>query len=157
MSREECDQLIHFAEQSAGAHRDDESEDGGVQENSEDGNLREQTVKDNGWKPAMINAGPGKEYSMIEYRNSDRIVWDHEEIASRIWGRCLQAEGIKEELTRLQGGDESPYDAVLEWRRGRNWKITENGLNERLRFLKYGSGQYFRGMSSHRPLPDSMS
>jgi hypothetical protein len=112
LSQQECDELIHMAEMSAGAHQD------GVD------------VPGNGWVPAMINAGIGQEFMAQEYRNSDRIIWNDKVVAKRLWGRILQGQGIREDLMVLKG---------------KTSVVTEQGLNERLRFLKYGAGQFFKG------------
>ncbi|KAL3422389.1 oxidoreductase domain containing protein [Phlyctema vagabunda] len=140
LTQEECNQLMHLAEQSAGAHREGAA------------------VEDNGWKPAMVNAGPGVEFMMSDYRNSDRIVWDQDEIARRLWARCSQAEEVREELTVLQSSeDENHYATVLGPRRGRNWILRKQGLNERLRFLRYGAGQFFREhCDGHYATPDGV-
>jgi hypothetical protein len=138
LSREECDQLIHMAELSAGAH----SDDGGV--------------PNNGWRPAMINAGMGREVLMQDYRNSDRIIWDENVLANRVWERVLQGEGIKDYLSVLNG---EPYRPVLgDWAitKDQRWVVTEQGVNERLRFLKYGEGQFFRGTLIKPRLPLSL-
>lgn len=126
-SDEECKQLIYMAEQSAGAHRggDDEPEN-------------------NGWTTAMVNAGPGHEFHAPDYRNSDRIIWDNKDMTQRIWRRVLQGEGMKEHLLRLNG---EKYETVIgkySFGKGQRWVATDYGINERMRFLKYGAGQFFR-------------
>lgn len=128
LSREECGALIRMTELSAGAHRE------GVE------------VPNNGWKPAMVNVGVGLECLATDYRNSDRIIWDERVLAQRLWERVLQGEGIKEYLSRLEGEEYFPALDTIESRRdGKIWVATEQGLNERLRFLKYGAGQFFQG------------
>ena len=121
LSQEECDQLLLMSEMSVGAHR------GGDE------------PKNNGWKPAMVNAGRNHEVLALDYRNSDRIIWDDHVIAQRLWDRVMQGEGMKEYFSVLEG---EKYLPVC----GDRWKVTKQGLNERLRFLKYGPGQFFRGM-----------
>ncbi|RDW62315.1 hypothetical protein BP6252_11748 [Coleophoma cylindrospora] len=142
LTAEECESLIKMAEMSAGGHRaaDADADAEGEKEGEE------KPKSDNGWVPAMVNGGSGREYAMLDYRNSDRIIWDEKTLAKRLWTRCLQAEGLKEQLQKLngQGKHGGKYDPVLGSRRGRNWKISDQGLNERLRFLRYGKGQYFR-------------
>ncbi|KAI9846009.1 MAG: hypothetical protein M1837_004415 [Sclerophora amabilis] len=120
LSPSECAQLLRLAELSAGAG--------------------DEGVENNGWRPALVNAGPGVEFKMTEYRNSDRIIWDSTTIAQRIWERCQQAPGGLKELRRI---DNQPL-LQGEWavKKGDSWKVTR--LNERLRFLRYGAGQYFR-------------
>lgn len=125
LSQEECDQLIHLAERSAGGH--------GVKK-----------LVDNGWVPAMVNAGAGKEFFAPEYRNSDRIIWDNTVLVQRIWNRIAQGKGIKEYLSALDGEE---YNPVMGARRGERWVVTKQGMNERMRFLKYGAGQFFRSKS----------
>ncbi|KFY32975.1 hypothetical protein V495_08557 [Pseudogymnoascus sp. VKM F-4514 (FW-929)] len=126
MSPQECEKLIHLAEQSAGAHGDDE------------------TVENNGWKPAMVNAGFNKEFLALDYRNSDRIIWDNEVIVQRLWERIVEAEGIKEHLSVLEGEKYLPVLGERAVRRGDRWVVSRKGPNERMRFMKYGAGQFFR-------------
>lgn len=128
LSKEECDSLIRMTEMSAGAHQE------GVE------------VPNYGWKPAMVNAGVGYEFMATDYRNSDRIIWDQTVLAERLWGRVLQGEGMKDYLSSLEGEEYFPVLGSTESRQdGRTWKATTQGLNERLRFLKYGAGQFFKG------------
>ncbi|EHK99079.1 hypothetical protein GLAREA_09125 [Glarea lozoyensis ATCC 20868] len=122
----ECNQLLHMAECSAGGHLGDES------------------VPDHGWRPAMVNAGRNYEFLDMRYRNSDRIIWDNQDVMQRIWKRVLQGKGMKEYFSVLEG---KKYKEVLgmksdKW--GDRWLISANGPNERLRFLKYGPGQFFK-------------
>lgn len=128
LSQEECDQLIHMTEMSAGAHRGGENE-----------------PENNGWKPAMVNVGNNMEVLHADYRNSDRIIWDQKEITRRLWERVLQGEGMKDYLLKLEG---EKYDSVfgpsLKPKRGERWVAAKQGINERMRFLKYGAGQFFR-------------
>ncbi|KAI9701928.1 MAG: hypothetical protein M1836_001272 [Candelina mexicana] len=120
LSPSECATLIRLAEESAGAG--------------------DEGVKNKGWKPAMVNAGAGWEVFDAGYRKSDRIIWDQEEVAGRIWKRCLTAQGLEDDLAILQG-----QKGILGWRaceRGDKWRVTR--LNKRMRFLRYGRGQFFR-------------
>jgi hypothetical protein len=123
LSESECIQLIKYAEESAGSGEPD--------------------VANNGWKPALVNAGPGKEVLAPEYRNSERIIWDNQELVNRIWARCLQGEGIGKELSSFEG--HMAIQGLGSVKRGERWNVTR--LNERMRFLKYGPGQFFKGMS----------
>lgn len=128
LSKEECDELLRMCEMSAGAHRE------GID------------VPSNGWRPAMVNAGVGYEFLAVDYRNSDRIIWDEKVLAGRLWQRVLQGEGMREYLSVLEGEAYSPVQPSTGPRTdGKRWVATEQGVNERLRFLKYGAGQYFKG------------
>lgn len=128
LSKEECDQLIHMAELSAGGH------------------TGEEPPKNNGWVTAMVNAGPGHEFHAPDYRNSDRIIWDEREITQRLWRRVLQGEGIEEEILTLHGEEYVTVIGRTAFNHGERWVATEHGINERMRFLRYGPGQFFRRM-----------
>lgn len=125
LTEAECDQIVNYAEMSKGAHIGKEDE-----------------PEDNGWEPALVNAGRNHEILVTEYRNSDRIIWDEQEVTRRLWQRVLQGEGMKEYFSTLYGGQYIP--AIGTFRNGEKWKITEYGLNERMRFLRYGPGQFFK-------------
>jgi hypothetical protein len=92
------------------------------------------------WKPAMVNVGGGCEVLAIKYRNSDRIIWDHQDVVDRLWARCLQAPGLWERL----GVIEDDKDVLGPMKPGRSERWEFRKLNKRMRFLKYGKGQYFR-------------
>jgi hypothetical protein len=125
LSPSECAQFIKLAEMSQGAHADSG-----------------EAVKNNGWQEAMVNVGGGYEVIIPDYRNSDRIIWDHSEIMNRLWKRILQADEVKRYLERLEG---DKYESVLAQGSDKTaWAPTSQGINERMRFLKYGAGQFFR-------------
>ncbi|OLN86462.1 hypothetical protein CCHL11_06436 [Colletotrichum chlorophyti] len=94
------------------------------------------THADAPWQPAMVNIGPGWEILEPEYRNSDRIIWDHQEIVDRLWKRCALAPGLREELAFV-GGVAKPSKRLET-----GWKFAR--FNKRMRFLKYQKGQFFR-------------
>ncbi|KAH8816866.1 hypothetical protein F5884DRAFT_237488 [Xylogone sp. PMI_703] len=120
LSQEECKMLLEFAEKSTGIDVEQE----------------------NPWKPALVNVGPGTELLDTTYRNSDRIIWDSPELVSRLWQRCLQAKGVRETLERL---NQEEQKCVLDrYSESQRWVITGQGMNERMRFLKYTPGQFFR-------------
>ncbi len=149
MSREECAELIEMAERAAG--------------NDPKPNEPAGQAAVSAWKPAMVNAvsgsfhvarsearlisdqGVGYEFMATDYRNSDRIIWDSPTVVRRLWQRILQAEGMRECLLRLDA--ENNRDSLGEYKvsRGERWVATDQGLNERMRFLRYGPGQFFRG------------
>jgi hypothetical protein len=95
----------------------------------------------NQWERAMINIGNGRQALYSDVRNCGRIIWDDREIVARLWARC---EPFLDELLRLENCTRicgfAGRDVV--------WKMTR--LNERMRFLKYVGGEYFKthcGMS----------
>ena len=69
-----------------------------------------------------------------------RIIWDDQEIVKRIWDRCLLAEGLGKDLERIE--KQPGIQGELAADRGVKWKMVR--VNERMRFLKYGAGNYFR-------------
>lgn len=115
----------------------------------------------NPWRPAMVNAGRGFEVLNSGYRNSDRLVWDQQEVVDRIWRRCLQGEAaelLREKLDMIDGNEE--LGAFR--RRGPKWNVEKQRwefrrLNHRMRFLKYGAGQFFRRKSIQPPYGPSSS
>lgn len=85
------------------------------------------------WRPAMIAAGPGIEAPAPGYRESDRIVWDQQKIADLVWKRCCQADGLRDMLAIV-----NESNGVLPG----EWKFSR--VNERIRFLKYSEGNFFK-------------
>lgn len=87
------------------------------------------------WRPALVSAGAGWEVPIFDYRNSDRIVWDQQTIVNRLWDRCRQGRGVEALFGR------TPADRERGHLSGR-WVFER--VNERMRFLKYSPGQFFR-------------
>ena len=126
LSPSECETLLHLVEQSVPDSQRGKS-------------------GDRFWRPAMVNAGAGYEVLQTDYRNSDRIIWDCQEVVDRLWERCARAPGVKERLCVLQ--DDLKVVGYPRRRLGKKvdqrWEFRR--LNKRMRFLKYGPGQFFRG------------
>ncbi|KAJ8069319.1 hypothetical protein OCU04_002975 [Sclerotinia nivalis] len=150
LNEEECGILIRLAEMGKGAHGNvvkgvkvENGVEGVGSEEGDDEDEEPQGPANNGWTPAMVNAGVGYEFLSTEYRNSDRIIWDEKEVVERIWKRVLQGKGIKEDIGVLEGKKWERL-ASLGIRSGERWVGANQGINERMRFLRYGPGQYFR-------------
>ena len=77
-----------------------------------------------GYNEALVNIGGGAQMSMKDFRNSDRCMIDDERVASVFYEKSQQY--IPESL----------------FRENQTW--TKTGINERLRFLRYQKGGYFR-------------
>ena len=96
------------------------------------------------WRPALVNIGGGYEVLEPEYRNSDRIIWDQQEVVDRLWGRCLRAPGLGERLGVIENDED--ILGPLRWYKGKvqsqRWEFRR--VNNRMRFLKYQKGQFFR-------------
>lgn len=108
------------------------------------------------WRPALVNVGQGYEVLEPEFRNSDRIVWDSDEMVSRLWARCMQGEvgeALGAMLSELNGEQHAKIlgEKKKAWRWDRPPRWVMKGLNRRMRFLRYGPGQFFRRelFSSH--------
>lgn len=89
------------------------------------------------WPRAMINVGGGRQALATDSRNCGRIMWDTPEVSSRLLGRLkpflhdldIDAFTDRTSITGLIG-------------RGKSYELS--ALNERLRFLRYMGGEYFR-------------
>lgn len=119
LSPSECSQLLHLAEASVPP----------IERGERDA-----------WQPALVNIGGGYEILEPDYRNSDRIIWDCQEVVNRLWDRCLAAPGLKDRLSVV----ENDVHILGPNRKGKPQRWDIRRLNDRMRFLRYGSGQFFR-------------
>ncbi|KXL46739.1 hypothetical protein M433DRAFT_153456 [Acidomyces richmondensis BFW] len=92
-----------------------------------------------GWERAMINIGGGQQRLMTESRNCGRIIWDSSEVISKIWKRIEHVPEVRE-INRIKNAPNILGNGPTT--RGETWKFTRP--NERMRFLKYVGGEYFR-------------
>ena len=99
-------------------------------------NMAESTARGE-WEEAMVNIGNGKERSIKEIRDCGRIIWDGFDMVATIWARIK--DQVPEVLTLKDQPLITGYGPV---RRNETWKMSR--LNERMRFLKYQEGQYFK-------------
>jgi 2OG-Fe(II) oxygenase superfamily len=85
------------------------------------------------WERAMVNIGNGKQALATDVRKCGRIIWDSTDIADRLLARLMPffTEWDMVSLT-AQG------------LAGKKRGYSLSRLNERLRFLKYVGGEYFR-------------
>jgi hypothetical protein len=130
LSPTECSELLRLAELSAGADAEPEAPDRSTSNNQL-------------WRPALLS-----EDFVPDYRNSDRIIWDHAEVMRRLWERCLPAQvadgvTLRDELAVLHGRRSPGTIAVGASQR---WRLSR--LNERMRFLRYVPGHYFKRKST---------
>ena len=89
------------------------------------------------WEEAMVNVGYGRQRSIKEIRDCGRIIWDDFDMVATIWARIK--DQVPEILTLKDQSLITGYGPV---RRNETWKMSR--LNERMRFLKYQEGQYFK-------------
>jgi hypothetical protein len=99
----------------------------------------------NKWERAMVNIGGGRQAIYEDTRKCRRIIYDEPELVARLWERVKDLVPELHELV-CQPGVTGSGPAV----RREVWKMTR--LNERMRFLKYTAGEYFKRGSL---LPDS--
>ncbi|CAE6444371.1 unnamed protein product [Rhizoctonia solani] len=89
------------------------------------------------WEQAAVNLGPNAQIVDTSYRNSSRILYDTEELAGEIF------EKLKPYLKDIEYMGDSPLHRDYR-KQHENPPAQWVTLNERLRFLKYGPGQFFR-------------
>lgn len=102
--------------------------------------LAEASAHTQGWKPAMLNYGGNIEAMNTEVRNNDRIIWDSREIVGRLWERCCTVPGFRDLLGEVVPDTTQPKHPLID--STATWAFTRP--NERMRFLRYGPGQYFK-------------
>ena len=92
-----------------------------------------------GWERAMVNIGGGRQAMYEDTRKCGRIIWDSQTIIDRVWARIEQIPDVQE-IMKLQ--DRPKVTGTGPARRGDTWAFSRP--NERMRFLKYIGGEYFR-------------
>jgi len=98
------------------------------------------------WERAMVNVGAGRQVMIEETRKCGRIIWDDRDMVAKIWTRI---ESSVPDIHRLRNW--ADVTGIGPAKRNEVWKVT--GLNERMRFLKYVGGEYFKGMKN-RSMPE---
>ncbi|KAF7300541.1 P4Hc domain-containing protein [Mycena chlorophos] len=95
------------------------------------------------WDIARVNAGT-YEFTDTTYRNGERIIHDSFELSERIFERIRphlkEIEEIEEDVVvRMKDRKDGSYKRV---RAKQKWRMVR--MNERLRFLRYPVGGFFR-------------
>lgn len=91
------------------------------------------------WERAMVNAGGGKQVMSVDTRKSGRIIFDSTDVAQRIMDRLLP---FMHDLGIARVENQPFVTGLGPARRGD--VFLQPRLNERLRFLRYEGGDYFR-------------
>jgi hypothetical protein len=99
----------------------------------------EATAPETGWERAMVNVGGGRQRMMTDQRNCGRIIWDSPEAVAKIWKRIEHLPDVQE-IVRLENKPKVVGSGP--GMRNEIWKFTRP--NERMRFLKYVGGEYFK-------------
>ncbi|KAL9070868.1 MAG: hypothetical protein Q9157_005678 [Trypethelium eluteriae] len=89
------------------------------------------------WEQAQVNIGQGKQMLILDARRCGRIIWDDRDIVARIWARI---SGHLPELNTIYQRPLVTGPGPL--KREETWQMTR--LNERMRFLRYTSGDFFK-------------
>lgn len=89
------------------------------------------------WERAQINIGGGRQMLAADVRNSSRIMWDSPKMAQKVLDRLMPFLQTFE----LDQFTNRPRVTGLAGR-GKSYRLAR--LNERLRFLRYEGGEYFR-------------
>ncbi|EIT82387.1 hypothetical protein AO1008_08537 [Aspergillus oryzae 100-8] len=118
----ECNQLLHLAEQSIAPQNKSDPDPGNTP-----------------WDRALLNVGNGKQVKATGFRNCGRIIYDSPDIADRLLNRLLP---FLRECDIVQISGQPLVTGAGPATRGETFKLTR--LNEKLRFLKYTGGEYFR-------------
>jgi len=93
------------------------------------------------WEQAMVNVGGGRQAFHPYTRDCGRIILDDRDVVQKIWNR------VKEEVPEIEYLINMPrVTGNGPAKRKEIWRLSR--LNERMRFLKYGEGQYFKRRSS---------
>ena len=87
---------------------------------------------------AMVNVGAGQQRMIEDTRNCGRIIWDDRDVVGKIWTRV--ADSVQDIHQLNNWADVTGAGPA---KRKETWKATR--LNERMRFLKYVGGEYFKG------------
>ncbi|KAK4555947.1 hypothetical protein LTR86_007167 [Recurvomyces mirabilis] len=91
------------------------------------------------WERAMVNIGGGKQRLMEDERCCGRIIYDDQNLATAVWKRIEHLSDVQE-IVRLENVPKIFGNGPA--KRGELWTVSRP--NERMRFLKYVGGEYFR-------------
>lgn len=109
------------------------------------------------WRPALVNVGGGYEVLHSSYRNSDRIIWDEQTVVDRLWARCATVPEVRDRLLLIEDDPDilgrNQYSGAARNLKAQRWEFRR--FNKRMRFLKYGPGQFFK--REFLPLPGGWS
>ncbi|KAL8708384.1 MAG: hypothetical protein Q9220_006765 [cf. Caloplaca sp. 1 TL-2023] len=96
---------------------------------------------DGKWEPATVNVGSGIPQYSPRIRNHERIIWDDAGVMGKIWDR------IKDHVPEILSIEEEEVHVDSPTTGLNVPKVllyTASRLNERMRFLRYTGGQYFK-------------
>lgn len=97
-----------------------------------------ENAADSRWEGAMVNVGLGQQKLMTDMRLCGRILWDTPEVVDELLHRMKPH--LPASIMTLQNSPGITGAGPV--KRKETWQLTR--LNERLRYLKYTKGMYFR-------------
>lgn len=98
----------------------------------------EATSKGKLWEQALVNVGNGRQKLMTDVRDCGRIIWDDRVVVAKIWSRVKDC--VLPDIEYVKNKPKVTGFGPV--RRGEVLQLTRP--NERMRFLRYEPGQYFR-------------
>lgn len=101
----------------------------------------EATTKGKLWEQALVNVGNGEQKLMTDVRDCGRIIWDDKDLVAKIWSRVKDC--VLPDIEYVK--NKPKVTGFGPMKRGQVLQMTRP--NERMRFLRYEPGQYFRRMS----------
>ncbi|KAF9692068.1 hypothetical protein EKO04_009860 [Ascochyta lentis] len=96
-----------------------------------------ESTTDGKWERALVNIGGGMQAMYEDTRKCGRIIWDDRDVVAKLWARI---EDAVPEIHELKNWPNVTGNGPAKWEE--TWKLTR--LNERMRFLKYVGGEYFK-------------
>lgn len=91
------------------------------------------------WQPAAIKKGAARQEVETDVRDCARILLDDAATAEMLYQRIRP---FLAPVWEIGGGATGVVAGTWRRGRGRSWRMA--GVNERLRFLRYGEGQFFQ-------------
>ncbi|KAF1355942.1 oxidoreductase domain-containing protein [Lizonia empirigonia] len=96
-----------------------------------------ESTTDGKWERALANIGGGMQAMYEDTRKCGRIIWDDRDVMAKLWSRI---EGAVPEIHELKNRPNVTGNGPV--KRKETWRLSR--LNERMRFLKYVGGEYFK-------------
>lgn len=109
-----------------------------------------ESTTDGKWERAMVNIGGGMQAMYEDTRKCGRIIWDDRDVMAKLWSRI---EGAVPEIHELKNWPNVTGNGPV--KRKETWRLSR--LNERMRFLKYVGGEYFKGTCYNCYSPRSLT
>ena len=87
----------------------------------------------------MVNIGNNEQAMIADVRSCDRIIWDSRDLVGRIWENRVKPH-VEADIGVIENN--ALVTGLGPFKRKETAVVTR--LNERMRFLRYGPGEYFK-------------